>query len=62
MLAYRTDEVVREFLAYVFISANKAFPDGLTLRSCAYGLGLWLDVVLIVFISAGLGIGKDFHI
>ena len=51
MLADGTDEVAGQLLAHVLIAADGAAPDGLALGGLAYGLGLRLDVGLVVIIG-----------
>jgi hypothetical protein len=53
MLADGTDEIIGEILSHIFVSADPASPDGLTLGGSSYSLGLRLDIALIVFISTG---------
>ena len=53
VFADRTDEIIGKFLANPLVAANSATPYGLTLRSCANCLGLWLNIILIKLIGAG---------
>ena len=54
MLAQRTDEVIGEFIAFVDVTAYLAYPALL-----AFGLGLRLNLILIIGIGHGLLIGHD---
>ena len=62
MLTDGTSEVFGQFLANIFISADAAAPDGLTLRCLADGLGLRFDVLLVVVIGGRGNIAEYFHL
>ena len=62
MFADRADEIIRQFLADVFVAANPAAPDGLPVRGLSNGFWFGLDVFLIIGIRHRRRIGKNFHV
>ena len=62
MLADGTGEVVGQFLTHVLVAADAAAPDGLALCCLTHGLGLRLDVLLIIIIGGGGHVGEHFHL
>ena len=62
MLADGAGEVVGQFLAHVLVAADGTAPDGLTLCGLPHGLGLRLDVLLIIIIGSRWHVGEHFHL
>ena len=62
MLAQRTDKVLGYLLAHVFVAADRASPDSLTVVGRSNSFGLWLDIALVVLISSGRHIAENAHI
>ena len=61
MLTYGADKIIGYFLSNIFITADTAAPDLLSVGCSAYLLGLGFNVGLIVFVGAGWFICKDCH-
>ena len=62
MLAERANEVGRQFLTLVLITADAATPNGLALVGLADRLRLWLDVLLVVVVGGRRHIRQRFHL
>ncbi len=62
MLADGTGEVVGQFLTHVLVATDGAAPDGLALCGLTHGLGLRLDVLLIIIIGGRGHVGEHFHL
>ena len=55
MLADGTDKVIWKNVAFVFVAADAAAPDGNALLAFCLWLRLWLNVVLVI----GVGCGRN---
>ena len=62
MFAERADEVGREFVAFVFIAANLAAPDGFAALAGGRSLRLRFDMLMVVAIGGGGGAAEHIHI
>lgn len=62
MLTDWAGEIFGKFLANIFISADAAAPDSLALCCLADGLGLRLDILLVVVIRGRGNIGEHLHL
>ncbi len=61
MFADGTDEILRKFLAYIFVAADNATPDGLALGGLPHRLRLRLDVLHVVAIRGGRRLVEHFR-
>ena len=62
MFAYRTDKVFRQFLSHIFISADPAAPDRLSVFRFPNRLRLWLDIFLIIYVSGRRYVTQYLHV
>ena len=62
MLAPWADEVFRKLFPNIFVAADYASPDSLSLWSGVNLFRFWLDVALIEFVGDRLVVRENFHI